>query len=72
MHPKMTTESKTNASQKPDLIMSSNPHEEYGNTFQKPKQADDIPFELNNTQCVISYKEGNKTSYFMIEGVIKK
>ncbi|WP_339916150.1 hypothetical protein [Yeosuana marina] len=63
---------KTTAIEKPDLIMSSDPHEEYGNIFQKPKQADDIPFDLNNTQCVISYKEGNKTSYFTIEGVIKK
>ncbi|WP_338359686.1 hypothetical protein [Yeosuana marina] len=67
-----TGQFKTNASPKPDLIMSSDPHEEYGNTFQKAKQADDIPFDLNNTQCVISYKEDNKTSYFMIEGVIKK
>ncbi len=63
---------KTTATEKPDIIMSSNPHEEYGNSFQKPLQRNDIPFDLNNTQCVISYKEGNKISYFTIGGVIKK
>jgi hypothetical protein len=61
---------KTTANQREDLIMSSNPKEEYGNQIHKPKE--DIPFELKNNQCIISYNEGSKIKYFMIEDIKKK
>lgn len=58
---------KTTANQREDLILSSNPKEEYGNQIRKSKK--DIPFELKDNQCIISYKEGGKIKYFMIEDV---
>lgn len=61
---------KTTANQREDLIMSSNPKEEYGNQIHKPKE--DIPFELKNNQCIISYMDSDKIKYFMIEDIKKK
>ena len=60
----------TSINQKKDLIMSSNPHEEYGN--QVPKLHKNIPFELKDNQCVISYQEKGKTKYFMVDSIEKK
>lgn len=37
---------------------------------QKPNQK--IPFELENTECVISYKKGNETMYYKIENIAQK
>lgn len=34
--------------------------------------ADKIPFTLENNQCVVSYKEGDKTKYFKIDNVTQK
>lgn len=61
---------KTNANQKNDLVMSSNPKEEYGNKVQLPSE--NYPFELTNHQCVISYKEGIETKYFKVESMTKR
>ncbi len=61
---------KTNINQKKDMILSSDPLEEYGN--QVPKLEKEIPFKLNENQCVISYKEGSKIKYFKIENIKKK
>ncbi|NCO63554.1 MAG: hypothetical protein GW839_07670 [Flavobacteriales bacterium] len=61
---------KTNANQKNDLIMSSNPKEEYGNKVQLPSEKS--PFKITNNQCVISYKEGSKIKYFKIDNMAKK
>lgn len=61
---------KTEANQTKDFVMSSNPKEEYGNTVQSTKKH--IPFNLKDNQCVLSYKEGDKIKYFMIEDIKKK
>ena len=55
---------------KQDIIMSSNPKAEYGNKL--PVIQEKIPFELKDTECVISYKKGNKTQYFKITNVLEK
>ncbi|CAI8240373.1 MAG: Uncharacterised protein [Formosa sp. Hel1_33_131] len=46
------------------LIMSSNPHEEYGNTL--PSKTDRSPFKLVNNQCVISYRVNDKRLYYKV------
>ncbi len=61
---------KTNINQKKDMILSSDPLQEYGN--QVPKLEKEIPFKLKENQCVISYKEGNKIKYYKIENIKKK
>ena len=56
--------------QKQDLIMSSDPNAEYGNELPKiPKK---IPFELKDNECVISYKQGDKTKYFKLDKIVEK
>ncbi len=53
-----------------DIIMSADPKEEYGNTL--PKVEKPIPYELNDNECVVSYKDGDKTKYFKISDINKK
>lgn len=60
----------TDSNQKRDAIMSSDSKEEYGN--QTPMLKEKIPFELKDSECVVSYKEGNETKYFKIENIIEK
>lgn len=52
-----------------DIIMSSDPKEEYGNAV--PQLPEKIPFELELTECVISYKD-KKTKYVKIGGIKEK
>lgn len=61
---------KTSFNQKPDIVMSSDPNEEYGN--QLPILEKKSPFELKDSECVVSYKDGNGTKYFKIENIIEK
>lgn len=58
------------SNQKSDIVMSSDPNEEYGN--EAPKIATKFPFELKDTECVVSYKLGNDTKYFKIENIFEK
>lgn len=60
----------TEANQKHDIIMSSDRLAEYGNKVPKlPKKS---PFDLKNTECVVSYQQANKIKYFKIETISKK
>ncbi len=61
---------KSNLNPKPDVVMSSEMNEEYGNKVLKLENK--IPFELKNSECVVSYREDEKTKYFKIEGIIEK
>ncbi|PTM07966.1 MAG: hypothetical protein DA407_09325 [Bacteroidetes bacterium] len=55
---------------KTDMIISSNTNEEYGNkAIELPLK---IPFELENDECVVSYKINGKTKYYKIANLIKK
>ena len=60
----------TSGNQRKDVIMSNKPGAEYGN--EVPKKTTEIPFELKENECVVSYKEGDKTKYFKIENLVKK
>ena len=55
------------SNQKRDIIMSSKPHEEYGN--KPPVKRSTMPFDLKKNECVISYSENNKKKYFKIVGI---
>ncbi len=55
---------------KNDMILSSDPMEEYGN--QLPVVKTSIPFELRDDECVISYQKRGKTRYFKLEGLVEK
>jgi hypothetical protein len=61
---------KTNKNSPNDIIMSSDPKEEYGNT--SPKIEKPFPFELQDNECVISYKERGKTKYFKLSNINKR
>lgn len=55
---------------KSDIIMSSDPHAEYGN--QVPKLQKSIPFTLKDDECVISYTSNGTVKYFKVGNIIKK
>jgi len=61
---------KSEFNQRKDMIISSEPNAEFENPVPRIKQK--IPFKLKDDQCVISYKEGNKTRYFKIESIAEK
>lgn len=61
---------KSNINSKKDIVMSNEPYAEYGNKV--PTLTKKTPFDLKENQCIISYKEGNKIKYFMIDNVRKK
>ena len=52
---------------KEDLILHKDGKKEVGNSLPKKK----IPFELKDTEAVISYKEGDTVKYYKIENVKK-
>ena len=49
------------------MIIHLNPKKEFGNTMHEIPKA--IPFELRENDCVISYRDGEKTKYFKIENL---
>ncbi|MDD7885885.1 hypothetical protein [Flavivirga sp. 57AJ16] len=61
---------KPETNQKHDIIMSSDPLAEYGNPV--PETTKKSPFELKDTECIVSYQKGNKTLYHKISNIIKK
>lgn len=52
---------------KQDLIMSSDPKEEYVNKM--PQKSEEVPFELEDDEAVIVFTQNNKTKYFRITGI---
>ncbi len=60
----------TTTNQNKDIIMSSDPYAEYGNKVpERPKKA---PFKIKDSECVVSYKQGNTLKYYKISNIIKK
>lgn len=55
---------------KRDLILSSDPKEEFGNT--PPPVKAKITFELENNEAIISFKKGDKTKYFLVKNIKKE
>lgn len=61
---------KTDFNQPKDIVMSSDPNEEYGN--QLDSKATVIPFDLKDDECVISYIKDDKTLYYKISNIQQK
>lgn len=61
---------KTNANQQDDIILSSDMSEESKNRLPQPKEQ--IPFELKDDECVVSYRQNNKTLYYKISNIKMK
>jgi len=55
---------------KQDVILSDEPNAEFGN--EAPIIPKEIPFDLKDNECVISYTENNNTKYFIIEDIKEK
>ena len=55
---------------KKDMVMSSDPKDEYGNEMPDIKKP--IPFELEKDECVISFEKDGKMKYFKIGNVVEK
>lgn len=58
---------KTDLNSQKDLILSSDPNQEYANKL--PAIEKNIPFELKDDECVVTYKQGDKTRYYKISNV---
>jgi len=52
-----------------NIIMHSDPAKEFGNKI--PEKLDNIPFDLSDNECVISYIIKEKKRYFKIENLQK-
>lgn len=59
-----------NFNQKNDIVMSNDPKQEYGN--EAPSLQTNIPFDLKDSEGVVSYKEADKTKYFKIGNITEK
>ncbi|MBT8268028.1 MAG: hypothetical protein HKO96_09255 [Flavobacteriaceae bacterium] len=60
----------TEFNQKKDITMDEDPKKEYGNEL--PKVESQIPFDLKQDECVVSYKKGSRTHYFKIKNIGEK
>ena len=52
---------------KPDLIMSSDPREEYANKM--PEKSGKTPFEIKEDEAILVFTQNNKTKYYKITGI---
>lgn len=59
-----------NSGKVPDLIMSSDPKEEYGN--EPPEIIEKFPFDLEENQAVISFRKNGKKGYYKVDVVEKE
>jgi hypothetical protein len=50
-----------------DLIMSSDPVEEYANKL--PQIPVKVPFEIKSNEALVVFKENNKKKYYKITGI---
>lgn len=53
-----------------DVIMSSDPLEEMKN--KPPSIPKKLPFDIEDTECIVSYEEKGETRYFKIDNIKKK
>lgn len=56
--------------QQKDLIMSGDSKDEYANRL--PDKENTFPFQLNSTDCVVSYIENDIIKYFKIDNIVEK
>jgi len=52
---------------KPDMIMSSNPKEEFGNKM--PQKMEKMDFELDEDEAILIFTQNSKVKYYKLTGV---
>jgi len=52
---------------KPDMIMSSDPKEEFGNKI--PQKIEKMDFELNDDEAILIFTQNSKVKYYKLSGV---
>ncbi len=52
---------------KPDMIMSSDPKDEYGNKM--PQKNEKMDFELNDDEAILIFTQNSKVKYYKLSGV---
>jgi len=52
---------------KPDMIMSSDPKEEYGNKM--PQKSEKMDFELNDDEAILIFTQNSKVKYYKLTDV---
>ncbi|TVZ26270.1 hypothetical protein JM83_1224 [Gillisia sp. Hel_I_86] len=52
---------------KPDMIMSSDPKEEYGNKL--PQKTEKMDFELKDDEAILIFTQNSKVKYYKLTGV---
>jgi len=57
----------TNFDQHKDIILSSDMKEESKNRL--PKLKEEMPFEFNDDECIVTYRKGDKTMYYKISNI---
>lgn len=57
----------TDSNRNPDIILSSDMKEESKNKL--PKFKTDIPFDIDDDECIVTYRKGDKTRYFKISNI---
>ena len=55
---------------KPDMIMSADPKEEYGNKM--PQKEEKMDFELNDDEAILIFTQNSKVKYYKLTGVKEK
>ena len=55
---------------KQDIILSNEPYAEYGNPV--PEVPKKIPFDLRESECIVTFQEGNETRYYKISNITKR
>lgn len=58
---------KSNLNQKQNIIVSSDMNEEAKNEL--PTLKEEMPFEFNDDECVVTYQKGNQTLYYKISNI---
>ncbi len=61
---------RTGFNQQKDIILSSDMKEESKNKL--PIFKEEMPFEFNDDECIITYREGDKTMYYKISNIEMK
>lgn len=61
---------KTRINSKRDVIMSSDNQEEFGNVM--PDIPKNSPFELKDSECILSFLKNGKTHYYKITNLVQK
>lgn len=53
-----------------DMVMSSDPTEEYGN--KAPQKPEKSPFKINDDEAILVFKQDEQTKFYKLTGIVEK